>query len=328
MLIIDSLPVGGRAFGGIRRMAYATRGEACADAARLARAMSHKCILAQLPAGGAKMVLWDPEDRLGEDAYDFVGEVVEALDGDYVCGPDVGTDERRMAAVRRRTRWANPVGNDPGARTAQGVLAGMRGAASVAFGSPSLAGKEVRIHGLGSVGLALARRLLALGASVRGWDVNAEAVARAAEDGVTVAATEGALLEGPMDIFAPCAVGGVVDDSLADRLATAVVCGSANNVLASPASGARLFGRGILFAPDIIVNAGAVIEGVWTVLAREETALEGTVDAHVEAIEARCRELLVRAQRRAVPPEVCAIEEADAALVRRAEAHGAVVEGS
>ncbi len=316
-VIIDSLPAGGRAFGGIRRLAYPSRAAAYDDARRLARAMSQKCALARLPVGGAKTVLWDRDGTLGEDGYAFLGEAVEALGGAYVCGPDVGTDEARMTVVRERTRWANPAGNAPGRRTAQGVLAGMRGAAVVAFGSASLEGRVVGIHGLGSVGLALARGLLAHGAAVRGWDISGAAKEAAARVGVTIEASEDALFGAEMDVFAPCAVGGVLDEVLAARLEVSLVCGSANNVLAGPAAGEVLFRRGIVYAPDVVVNAGAVIEGVFAVLGREGEAISGTVDEHVEATASRCRDLLLRAKARGVPPEVEALASAEAELGRR-----------
>lgn len=328
LLVIDSLPTHGHAFGGIRRMAYPSRAAAWEDARRLARAMSHKCALARLPVGGAKMVLWDREDSLGQGAYEFLGDVVEELGGAYVCGPDVGTDEPRMTVVRGRTRWANPVGNTPGPRTAQGVLAGMRGAATVAFGSASLEGKHVGVHGLGSVGLALAEGLLVAGATVRGWDVSAAAMSKAAGMGVSPLASEDALLGGDMDVFAPCSVGGLLEERVAARLDAAVVCGSANNVLATAEAGEALFHRGVVFVPDIVVNAGAVIEGVYTVLRREGTPIAGTVDAHVEATESRCRDILAQAKERGVPPEVHALASAEAELDRRERDRAASAEGA
>ena len=299
-------------------MAYPSRADAFADARRLARAMSQKCALAELPVGGAKTVLWDRGGVLAEDAYKVVGEAVELLAGAYVCGPDLGTDETRMAAIRTTTRWANPEGNAPGPRTAQGVLAGMRGAAEVVFGSASLHGKVVGVHGLGSVGLALAESLLAQGAVVRGWDLSAAAMAKAAGRGVAVTNGEAELLEATTDVFAPCAIGGVLDGRRAERLATRLVCGSANNVLADPLAGEILERRGVVYAPDIVVNAGAVIEGVFAVLAREGEPLAGTVDAHVEATSSRCRDLLLGARERGTRPEVEATARAEEELTRRA----------
>ncbi len=321
-VVIDSLPPGGRAFGGIRCASYPSRVDAFADAHRLARAMSQKCALAELPVGGAKTVLWDRGGVLATEAFEVVGEAVEQLGGAYVCGPDLGTDEPRMAAIRTRTRWANPVGNAPGPRTAQGVLAGMRGAAEVVFGSASLHGKVVGIHGLGSVGLALAERLLAQGAVIRGWDLSDAAMARAAERGVAPMSAEAELMEGTMDVFAPCAIGGVLDGRRAERLQTKLVCGSANNVLADSSAGEILDRRGVAYAPDIVVNAGAVIEGVFAVLAREGEPLAGTVDEHVEATFSRCRDVLLGARERGIPPEVEAAARAEEELTRRARSGG------
>ena len=132
VIVVDALGASGRAFGGVRRMAYPDRASAYNDAARLARAMTHKCALANLPVGGAKTVLWVDGDDREHVAYQRLAEEVARLDGAYVCGPDVGTDEARLAVVRARTPWVNPVGNDPAGRTAQGVFAGLRAAVAAA----------------------------------------------------------------------------------------------------------------------------------------------------------------------------------------------------
>jgi glutamate dehydrogenase/leucine dehydrogenase len=133
VIVIDSL-ARGPAFGGVRRAVYADEAEALADAQRLAEAMSRKCALAELPAGGGKAVILDAPTLDRAAAYEKFGEHVERLGGQYVCGPDIGTGVDELAAIRRATKWVNPVHNDAARSTAAGVLAGLRGLSRVSFG--------------------------------------------------------------------------------------------------------------------------------------------------------------------------------------------------
>lgn len=293
----------GPGFGGIRRMRYPDEAAALDDALELAEAMSHKCALAGLPAGGAKtVVMATPDDETFErdGAYEALGREIAGLEGRYVCGPDIGTGTRELEAVRRVCSHVNPEGNDAGASTAAGVHAGLR-AVWTALGLTGEAGRRVAIQGLGSVGLALALSLRDEGVTVVGADLDDGACRRAAEAGVTIVAADAITAE-PCDVLCPCAVGHVLDAATIEGLRCRAVCGSANNQLATPADGQRLHQRGILFAPDVVVSAGAVIEGVLTVRSGQGARVRAAVAETIADIEGTLGEVLAEAARLDRPP--------------------------
>ena len=292
MIVIDSL-ARGPAFGGIRRVAYADEAAGIADAHRLAAAMTRKCALAELPAGGAKTVIFDGPELDRDGAYARVGELVEGLAGDYVCGPDVGTGEAELALVRAHTRWVNPATNDASRATAAGVLAGLRGLSRALFGDEQLGGRSYVVQGLGGVGAALASALVSAGGDVRGWDPDPGARARAEAIGVTII-PESALFCTACDVFVPCALGQILSVERCRVGPWRAVCGAANNQLADPVVARILDQRGIVWAPDFAVNAGAVIEGVETVLG-DPAGARARVDAGIEAIAGRVAGILEQA---------------------------------
>ncbi|MCX4240116.1 Glu/Leu/Phe/Val dehydrogenase dimerization domain-containing protein [Paraliomyxa miuraensis] len=298
----------GPAFGGIRRKRYASEGEALTDALELAEAMSHKCALAGLSAGGAKTVVLDEGDTADwSAAYEALGAEIEGLTGSYVCGPDLGTGARELAAVRRTCAHVNPEGNDAGVSTAAGVHAGLR-AVWRALGSSPAAGRTVAIQGLGSVGRALARALREEGVVVLGADLEPDACRAAAALGVRIV-DPSALLSEPCDVLMPCAGGHVLEASTIERLRCRAVCGSANNQLATPSDAARLRDRGILHAPDVVVSAGAVIEGVLTVQHGSSDAwVRARVRETIAGIEGTLASVLDEAARRGLPPSLVARE--------------------
>lgn len=294
VIVIDSL-ARGPAFGGVRRAVYADDAAGLDDARRLAQAMSQKCALAELPAGGAKTVIFDSPQLDREAGYQRLGEIVESLGGQYVCGPDLGTGDVELAAIRRATRWVNPVHNDAARSTAAGVLAGLRGLSRAVFGDEQLGGRRYVIQGLGAVGSALAAALVATGARVGGWDPDPAARARAADIDVVLLDEHGrhGIMTEPCDVFIPCALGGILTAAQCERAPWRAICGAANNQLADPQAATILHRRGVAWAPDFAVNAGAVIEGVETVLgpgARER------IVAGIEAIGDRVAMILERAR--------------------------------
>jgi leucine dehydrogenase len=298
----------GPAFGGVRRAVYRSEQAGLSDAKRLAEAMSLKCALAGLPAGGGKAVIFDGPTLDREAGYEALGRAIEALGGSYVCGPDVGTGARELAALRRTTGWVNPAGNDASRSTAAGVLAGLRGLLGVVFEDPDVSRRRYVIQGLGGVGSALAGALLDAGASVAGWDPDPDARAGAGAIGVELldAAT---VLCTPCDVFMPCALGHTLTRELCERAPWRAVCGSANNQLADRDAAAVMRRRGITWAPDFVVNAGAVIEGVETVMGSGERVAGG-----IAALEDRCAQLLVRARAEDRCVSELALEAARAAL--------------
>lgn len=298
LLVIDSW-ARGPAFGGIRRRAYASESDALADALALASAMTRKCALAELPAGGAKTVVLEHPGFAREAGYVALGRAIEQLAGRYVCGPDIGTGEAELALVRTATRHVNPLGNAAGAATASGVLAGLRGLVRTCFGASSLAGLHVVIEGLGAVGSALAAALLDEGAQVQGWDTDAAARERAAARGVALLDAQ-RVFEQPCDVFMPCALGRSLTLDRVARASWRGVCGSANNQIAAPEVELALHARGIAWAPDELVSAGAVIEGVCTVMQGE--AGRALAAAKIAAIAETCAQLLERSRHEARPP--------------------------
>ncbi|MFI0164684.1 Leu/Phe/Val dehydrogenase [Streptomyces sp. NPDC017082] len=261
----------GPALGGTRFYPYATEAEAVADALNLARGMSYKNAMAGLGHGGGKaVIIGDPERDKTEELLLAYGRMVASLGGRYVTACDVGTYVADMDVVARECRWTtgrspeNGGAGDSSVLTAFGVYQGMRASAQHLWGDPSLRGRRVGVAGVGKVGHHLVRHLLDEGAEVLITDVRAEAVRRVLDEhpaGVTaVAGTEALIRTEGLDIYAPCALGGALNDLTVPVLTAGIVCGAANNQLAHPGVEKDLADRGILYAPDYVVNAGGVIQ--------------------------------------------------------------------
>lgn len=301
----------GPAFGGIRRWTYRHEVEAAVDCLRLARAMSHKCALLDLPAGGGKIVLLDRAWLDLPRAYRFLGEAVERLGGRFYAGPDLGTGPRELAAAAAATRYVTSPGPDgPGElaeSTAEGVYAGMQAALEHLDGEASLRGRRVVVQGLGEVGGRLARRLVEAGARVFGAEIDplrAETVAAELDLELVDPARE---LEVPCDIFAPCAMGGILHDLSIERLRCRIVAGAANTVLACAEHGQRLKERGILYVPDFVLNSGALIRGsIFHLSGRREPV--AAIGSRVATAVAR---VLSRAGDEGLPPADVAVAEAE-----------------
>lgn len=256
----------GPAFGGIRRFVYRDEKNGLIDCLRLSKAMSLKCALAGLPAGGAKMVIFDAPGLDLEAAYAYIGRFIEGLGGLYYAGPDVGTGWDELRFVGRGTEHVAREGRggsgDLAGATAAGVFAGMAAGLRHVSGAEAWAERTMVIQGLGSVGWRLAERLKKLGCRVLGTDVD-EKTCRLAEAELGVEILQpGTEMDQPCDVFAPCAMGGVLHDLSIQRLQTRIVCGAANNPIARSVHAASLHERGILYMPDFVVNSGAVIMGV------------------------------------------------------------------
>ncbi|MET9497121.1 Glu/Leu/Phe/Val dehydrogenase dimerization domain-containing protein [Streptomyces sp. NPDC006552] len=260
----------GPALGGTRFYPYATDAEAVADALNLARGMSYKNAMAGLDHGGGKaVIIGDPAVLKSEALLLAYGRFVASLGGRYVTACDVGTYVADMDVVARECRWTtgrspeNGGAGDSSVLTAYGVFQGMRASAQHLWGDPTLRGRKVGVAGVGKVGYHLVGHLLADGAEVVVTDVRAESVRRVTEQypGVAVVADTEALIQvADLDIYAPCALGGALDDHTVPVLTAQVVCGAANNQLAHPGVEKDLADRGILYAPDYVVNAGGVIQ--------------------------------------------------------------------
>lgn len=261
----------GPALGGTRFYPYATEAEAVADALNLARGMSYKNAMAGLDHGGGKaVIIGDPERDKSEELLLAYGRFVASLGGRYVTACDVGTYVADMDVVARECRWTtgrspeNGGAGDSSVLTAFGVYQGMRASAAHLWGDPSLTGRKVGIAGVGKVGHHLVEHLRGEGAEVLITDVREEAVGRilaAHPTGVRAVADTATLIRAEgLDIYAPCALGGALNDDTVPALTARIVCGAANNQLEHPGVEKDLADRGILYAPDYVVNAGGVIQ--------------------------------------------------------------------
>ncbi len=259
----------GPALGGTRFYPYPDQAAALTDVLRLSKAMSYKNALAGLDLGGGKaVIIGDPARDKTEQLLRAYGRFVESMAGRYITACDVGTYTPDMDVIARETKHvsarsvAHGGAGDSAGLTAVGVFQAMRASAQHVWGTPSLSGRRVAISGVGKVGSHLVDYVVADGASVVITDVAPAAVdrVRAIHPLVEVAADNAALLSEEQDIYAPCALGGALDDQTVAALKARVVCGGANNQLAHPDIGKVLADRGILYAPDYLVNAGGVIQ--------------------------------------------------------------------
>ena len=304
----------GAAFGGIRRWRYRDESEALRDCLRLSRAMTQKCVLADLPAGGAKLVIEDRPDLDLERAYDHIGVVVERLGGRFFTGPDVGTGDRELSWVAGRTSYVTrPDETGPGElaeATGEGVFRSMETALAHVDGEVDWPRRRIVVQGLGKVGTWLARRLVSTGATVLAAEVDSE-IAHAVQRELDIELIEASrVYDVECDVLSPNALGGILHDLSIARLGCRMICGAANNVLARPEHGQRLSERGILFAPDFITGSGALIRGVLFHLENRREPVEA-IGRRVGATLGRVLEL---ADERGESPANVAVEEADALI--------------
>jgi len=273
--------------------------------------MSYKNAMAELPVGGGKAVLLAAPVVPKTDALvRAFGTQVERLGGRYLTAQDVGMSEHDMTVIAKETRHvsglpvaAGAVGGEPGPSTAEGVFVGMRAAAAHKLGKGDFRGLHIAIQGLGSVGGALAERLAVAGAVLTVADIDAaRAQAYAARLGAK-AVDVAAIASVPGDVFSPNALGAGLDAATIAGLDVAIVAGAANNQLATPDDGARLAARGILYAPDYVINAGGIISVVAEYLGQRDPA---ELARAIARIEGRLAEIFAAADRLAMPTDAVA----------------------
>jgi valine dehydrogenase (NAD+) len=259
----------GPALGGTRFYPYASEQDALEDVLNLSKGMAYKAALAGLDLGGGKaVIIGDPTKTKTEALLRAYGRFVQSLNGRYLTACDVGTFSEDMDQIARECAFvtgrtvAHGGAGDSSVLTAYGVYQGMRAAAETVWGTPTLHGRTVGVAGVGKVGRHLVGHLVEDGARVVVTDVDPAAVARVREDHavVDVVPDTAALVASPLDVYAPCALGGALDDEVVDTLTAAIVCGAANNQLAHEGVEKQLEDRGILYAPDYMVNAGGLIQ--------------------------------------------------------------------
>ena len=256
----------GPALGGTRFYPYATEDDALVDVLRLAKGMTYKAAAAGLDLGGGKAVIIGDPKRIGsEELFRAYGRFVETLGGRYITAEDVGTALEDMDVVKRESRWVTGCSHtyggsgDPSPVTAYGVLNGIKACALEVFGDAELQGRTVALQGVGKVGHALCGYLVKEGAKVTIADIDVDNLARAVSDfGVETTPLEKIhALEA--DVFAPCALGGGINDDTISDLKCKIIAGPANNQLARQEHGDKLRDLGILYAPDFVINAGGLI---------------------------------------------------------------------
>ncbi len=253
----------GPALGGCRMWDYGSEEEAVTDVLRLSRGMTYKNALANLPFGGGKsVIIGDAKKAKTPAMMRAMGRMVERLGGTYIIAEDVGTNPDDMTEIRRGTPHVKGVkgeGGDPSPATAFGVFAGIEASVKHRLGKDTLDGVRVAVQGLGHVGYDLARQLRAAGADLVVTDIDMAALDRAAQELSAEVVGLDAIYDADVDVYAPCALGATVNGDTVPRLKAKIVAGSANNQLATDADGDALAARGILYAPDYVINAGGVI---------------------------------------------------------------------
>jgi leucine dehydrogenase len=258
-IVIDDTTLGPAA-GGVRTQRYSTARAALEDAALLARAMTIKCALAGLPAGGGKAVVMDHAGLDRERAFERLGQRIEELNGLFRTAGDLGTSQSDLDAIARGTRHVVTDGRMLAEAVAHGLFVCLRACAAVK--GRQVAGLRVAVQGAGAVGSAVARKLANEGCHVVIADVDIDRARAVAHEIAGEVCSAGGILLAETDVLVPCATGGVIDSDLAKRLRAWAVCGAANNVLGDPQAGEVLAARGVLHVPDPISSSGGVIRGL------------------------------------------------------------------
>ncbi|MGI9017006.1 MAG: Glu/Leu/Phe/Val family dehydrogenase [Euzebya sp.] len=301
----------GPALGGTRMYPYASETDALIDVLRLSKGMSYKAACAGLDLGGGKaVIIGDPAVDKSESLLRAYGRMVQSLNGRYVTACDVGTYSADMALVGRETRWATGAAvveggsGDSGVMTALGTYVGIKAAVEFVFGDDDLAGRHVAIQGVGKVGRRLAEHLHGEGCKLTVADVNPAAVADCAERYAAEVVDVDDVHAVDADVFSPNALGAVINPDTLPQLQCAIVAGAANNQLSTDEDGVALAQRGILYAPDYVINAGGIIQ------VGDELHPGGYSDARVVArvtqIGPRLRQIFDQAKGAGIPTAAAA----------------------
>jgi leucine dehydrogenase len=256
----------GPALGGTRFYPYDSEERALVDVLRLAKGMTYKAAAAGLDLGGGKaVIIGDPKRDKSEELLRAYGRFVESLGGRYITAEDVGTQLEDMDVVKRESRWVTGCSKtyggsgDPSPVTAWGTVQGIRACCLEYFGDADLTGRSIAIQGVGKVGHALCGYLVEAGAKVTIADIDVDNLARAVRDFGVETVNLDEIHKVDVDVFAPCALGGVINDDTISELNCKIIAGSANNQLADDTHGDKLRDLGILYAPDFVINAGGLI---------------------------------------------------------------------
>jgi len=286
----------GTALGGCRLLPYDSDTNAIQDAISLARSMSYKAALAELPQGGGKAVIIEPQQPYDRRHLllafaDFINE----LGGRYITAVDSGTNSKDMDILASRSQYvtSTSVAGNPSCYTAQGVLVGIQAAVASQLKHDSLKGVHIAIQGLGQVGLILAKAAHAQGAHLTVTDTDPQKIKAVQALLHCNCVLPSDIFAVPCDVLAPCALGGCINEQTLPQLQCKIIAGSANNQLASPALAQQLHQRNILLAPDYAINAGGLI---FVSLRHYQHAERGTIDKKIQQIGTTLREIFLQAQ--------------------------------
>jgi len=309
----------GPALGGCRMYPYGSEEEALRDVLRLSRGMTYKAAAANLTLGGGKaVILGNPRELKTPGLMRAMGRAVERLGGTYITAEDVGTTVADFAEVRKETRYVVGLptelggSGDPSPTTALGVYWGLLAAAAHRWNRQDLSGVTIAVQGLGNVGWHLCQLLADANARLIVSDVDESRVAKAVATFRARACDPDSIYGAEADIFAPCAMGAVVNDDTLPRMKFSVIGGAANNQLARDTHGEMLRTRGILYAPDFVINAGGMMR-----VASERSGFDQTlVDAQVEGIRDTLLNIFARAEADSTSTQVAAMRLAEERLRR------------
>jgi leucine dehydrogenase len=256
----------GPALGGTRMWNYKSEDEALVDVLRLSKGMTYKASAAGLNLGGGKaVIIGDSKTMKTEGLFRAFGQFVNSLNGRYITAEDVGTCVKDMEYIFMESQWVTGIpkdfggSGDPSPYTAHGVLMGIKASAKEKWGSDDIKGKRIAVQGLGNVGTHLVKYLVQEGAHVIVSDIDADKVKRHVDEFKVKSTSPDQILFEECDILAPCALGAIVNDTSLSKIKAQIICGGANNQLAEAKHGNHLRERGILYAPDYVVNAGGLM---------------------------------------------------------------------
>ena len=322
----------GPALGGCRMWRYETEDEALEDVLRLSRGMTYKAAMAGLNFGGGKaVVIGDPHTDKSEAMLRSLGRFIDGLGGRFITGEDVGMTVDDMDMLRHETRYVAGIaegGGDPSPATAWGVYNGIKAAIHHKLGRDDLDGVMIAVQGLGHVGTHLCERLAGDGAGLVVTDIDEDAVCKTGKRLGATAVAPDDIYDADVEVFAPCALGAVLNDETIPRLKASIVAGAANNQLAEARHGKALAERGILYAPDYVINAGGLIYVSYEVSYRGIHFDREVAMAHVGRLYDRLQHLFERAESDGVPTNEMAdriawerLEEVRAARLRQRKAN-------
>ena len=274
----------GPACGGTRMYPYANDDQALVDVLRLSRGMSYKSAIANIPLGGGKaVIIGDPAKDKTEPRLLAYADAVNTLGGRYITAMDVGMGPKDMPVVARGTKYVagydqpGKSGGDSGPLTALGVFVGLKAAVKYRLGTDTTRGLTIAIQGLGKVGMGLARRLHEEGANLIVADVNGDAARRAAEEFSAKVVSPEHIVSVECDVLSPNALGAVLNDRTISTLHARIVAGGANNQLERNEHGEALRARGILYAPDYVINGGGIIRVAGQIFGWDDSEIENRV---------------------------------------------------